>query len=538
MKNITKSISNERIAWCALLIVLVLAGIIRYGLLNVPFERDEGEYAYAGQLILQGIPPYQEVYNMKFPGTYAAYALFLVMFGQSHQGIHMALLIINAITIITVFFLAKHIANLLCAVISAASFALLSVSQSVQGVFANAEHFVIVFATGGLLVMLRGLATASLFRLFAAGLLLGLGFVMKQHGFAFSALAALYIVFDSLRQRPILWRGLALRLLSFAGGVLTVFGCLCLIMAWTGVFRTFWFWTFGYASAYISYVPLGQAWQGFITTFTPIVRSAPLLWILVGFGFFTFVTKGIAKHHKVFLLMYAVFSVLSICPGFYFRPHYFVLLLPCASLFVGVTISVFADFLSRFSSKKIQYGVPIFLIIICLCQSIYKQRDFIFHMTLFQVSRSTYWLNPFPESLEIADFIRKHTSPEDRIAILGSEPQIFFYSQRRSASSYIYMYPLMENHDFALQMQKDFIKDVEAINPKYLIYVGVPTSWLRRRDSHKEIFQWLDGYLQRGHLKLVGVVELWEDEAVYHWEPDVKWPVPTRFWIAIFERTA
>jgi len=433
--------------------------------------------------------------------------------------------------------LAKQIANPLCAVVSAASFSLLSVGQSVQGVFANSEHFVIVFVTGGLLLMLRGLATASLLRLFVSGLLLGLGFVMKQHGFAFSAFAALYIVFDSLRQRPISWRGLVLRLLSFTGGVLLIFGCLCLIMAWTGVFRAFWFWTVDYASAYISQVPLGQAWRGFITSFTAITLSAPLLWILVGLGFFIFLTKSIAKHHRVFLLMYAIFSVLSICPGFYFRPHYFVLLLPCASLFAGVMMSVFLDFLSRVSSMKIQYGVPIFLIVICLCQSIYKQRDFIFHMTPFQISRSTYWLNPFPESLEIADFIRKRTTPEDCIAVLGSEPQIFFYSQRRSASSYIYMYPLMEKHDFALRMQKEFIKDIEAGNPKYLIYVGVPTSWLQRPDSHREIFQWIDGYLQRGHLRLVGAVELLNDEAVYHWEPDVKWPVLSRFWIAIFERT-
>lgn len=39
---------------------------------TAPLERDEGEYAYAGQLMLQGIPPYQLAYNMKLPGTYAA----------------------------------------------------------------------------------------------------------------------------------------------------------------------------------------------------------------------------------------------------------------------------------------------------------------------------------------------------------------------------------------------------------------------------------------------------------------------------------
>ena len=158
-------------------------------------------------------------------------------------------------------------------------------------------------------------------------------------------------------------------------------------------------------------------------------------------------------------------------------------------------------------------------------------------MTPIQISRSEYWLNPFPESLEIADFIRKRTSPEDRIAILGSEPQIFFYSQRRSVSSYIYMYPLMENHDFALQMQKKFIKNVEEKNPKHLIYVELPTSWLRCTNSHEEIFQWFNGYGRRGHLRLVGVVELLKDEAIYHWEPDVKWPVPSQYWIAIFENT-
>ena len=34
---------------------------IRIRLLGIPLERDEGEYAYAGQLILQGVPPYKLV---------------------------------------------------------------------------------------------------------------------------------------------------------------------------------------------------------------------------------------------------------------------------------------------------------------------------------------------------------------------------------------------------------------------------------------------------------------------------------------------
>ncbi len=537
MKNITKFMSSKWSAWSALFIVLVLTAIVRFGLVSVPLERDEGEYAYAGQLILQGVPPYQEVYNMKLPGIYAAYALLLAIFGQTHQGIHVGLLIINTITTIFVFLLAKQAVNRLGAVVSAASFALLSVSQSVQGVFANAEHFVIVFAVAGLLVLLRALASEKLWKLFVSGLLLGLSFVMKQHGLAFGAFGALYIVFDSLRQRPALWSRLVLRLFTFAAGVIAVFGCVCLIMAWAGVFKSFWFWTVDYARAYVTQVPLEQAWQLFTRTATSVVSSAPLLWTLIGFGLLALVTKSITKDYGMFVVMYAVFSLLSICPGFYFRPHYFMLLLPCASLFAGLAARTLADFLSGVSSKKIECGVPILLLVVCLCQSIYQQRDFLFHMTPFEISRSTYWLNPFHESLEIADFIRKRTNPEDHIAIFGSEPQIYFYSQRRSATGYIYMYPMMENHDFALQMQKDFIKDIEAKNPKYVLFVNVPTSWLYRPDSHTEILKWFSNY-QKEALRFVGVAELLNDKTLYQWAPNVQGPVASRFWVAIFERAA
>ena len=47
-------------AWIFLaVIVLGLVVTIRIRLFGIPLERDEGEYAYAGQLMLQGIPPYK-----------------------------------------------------------------------------------------------------------------------------------------------------------------------------------------------------------------------------------------------------------------------------------------------------------------------------------------------------------------------------------------------------------------------------------------------------------------------------------------------
>jgi len=86
-----------------LLVILAIVVAIRIRLLNMPLERDEGEYAYAGQLLLQGTPPYQEVYNMKWPGVYAAYALIMAMFGQTAGGIHAGLILVNLATAVLVF---------------------------------------------------------------------------------------------------------------------------------------------------------------------------------------------------------------------------------------------------------------------------------------------------------------------------------------------------------------------------------------------------------------------------------------------------
>ncbi|HEX3987816.1 MAG TPA: hypothetical protein VHZ30_00205, partial [Verrucomicrobiae bacterium] len=73
-------------------LVLLLTASVRVRLLSIPLERDEGEYAYAGQLMLQGVPPYKLLYNMKMPGIYAAYAAVLGVFGQTPSGIHLGLL--------------------------------------------------------------------------------------------------------------------------------------------------------------------------------------------------------------------------------------------------------------------------------------------------------------------------------------------------------------------------------------------------------------------------------------------------------------
>jgi hypothetical protein len=77
---------------------------------------------------------------------------------------------------------------------------------------------------------------------------------------------------------------------------------------------------------------------------------------------------------------------------------------------------------------------------------------------------------------------------------MGSEPEIYFLSGRRSASGHIYMYPLMEEHPYALKMQNEMIAEIERVRPEYVIYIDDELSWLPRGGSERKIVDWWNDY--------------------------------------------
>ena len=87
-------------------------------------------------------------------------------------------------------------------------------------------------------------------------------------------------------------------------------------------------------------------------------------------------------------------------------------------------------------------------------------------------------------------------------------------------------------------MQRDLIEQVEANKPEIIVYVGVPTSWLRRPDSHTDLLVWSDRLLRSGKFKLVGMVELFQRRTVFRWNEEASLPSRARFWVAIFKRSA
>jgi hypothetical protein len=92
---------------------------------------------------------------MKFPGTYAAYALIMSIFGQTIHAIHLGLLLVNIATIALIFLVGRRLINTIAGVTAAASYAVLSVSPSVLGLAAHATNFVVLPVLGGILLLLK-----------------------------------------------------------------------------------------------------------------------------------------------------------------------------------------------------------------------------------------------------------------------------------------------------------------------------------------------------------------------------------------------
>src|ERR1700677_3653351 len=78
----TSEAINKWLPLAILICTMLFIIICRLRLLDIPFERDEGEYAYGGQELLKGIPPFKSIHHVKLPGVYGMCAIFLFLFGH------------------------------------------------------------------------------------------------------------------------------------------------------------------------------------------------------------------------------------------------------------------------------------------------------------------------------------------------------------------------------------------------------------------------------------------------------------------------
>lgn len=515
-KAFSSLITRQRWPLITLLLIVIFFGGIRWRLASTPLERDEGEYAYAGQLMLQGIPPYKFAYGMKLPGTYAAYAVMMAALGETPRGIHVCMILVCSLTVFLMYLLALQILSSWAAAAAAAMYTLLATIPATLGFAGHATHFVVLWALPGLILLLVAEQRDRLSLFFWSGIFFGLAFVMKQPGIFFGVFGFLYVVYCSLRP-AMAWKKIAGRSLVFLAGCAFPFLITCVLMWRMGVFGNFWFWTFSYARQYSGLLTLKDGWDQFTYHFVRIFAAAPGVWILALLGVAGLFWHPQVRRRAVFVLGLFVFSCLGVSSGLYFRPHYFLLGIPAVALLAGIAFEASVNALERV--KPTLRAVPGIVLAAVFVWAMVINFAYYFRLSPVQACRFTYGMNEgFPEAERLADYLQGHTTPDDRIGILGSEPEVNFYAHRLSATGYIYFYELMENQPYWQKMQQQAMNEFEVSHPAYILYFNDANSWLTTMSSARlpGFLDWANAYVKENYER-IGVVELVEPESIFLW---------------------
>ena len=111
--------------------------------------------------------------------------------------------------------------------------------------------------------------------------------------------------------------------------------------------------------------------------------------------------------------------------------------------------------------------------------------------------------NPFVESALMADKIKEYTKTDDKIFIGGSEPQLYYFSQRKSISKFNITYPLAIKTPWTEDYQRQVINAINQNQPAAIIMVLRPTTGLWYNNSPRDFLDYVLAELQNNY-RLIG----------------------------------
>jgi hypothetical protein len=121
-------------------LVLIVA-TLRTPLLAIPFERDEGEYAYIAWRLAYNELPYRDWVDQKPPAIFYVYRFALNLPLEPVRAVHFVGLLFMAASACALFFLGLRFVGRFWAWLGAALYVVLGADPLVEGTAANTELF-------------------------------------------------------------------------------------------------------------------------------------------------------------------------------------------------------------------------------------------------------------------------------------------------------------------------------------------------------------------------------------------------------------
>jgi hypothetical protein len=229
-----------------------------------------------------------------------------------------------------------------------------------------------------------------------------------------------------------------------------------------------------------------------------------------------------ARPVRLPFLAFCAVSIFAGCLGFRFILHYFVLTLPAVGMLIGLAVMESRRLLQSSKSLAVSSLAPVALFCLLCVGVTIAERHFLFDGGPAELMVGIYGRNLFLEAVPVAEYIKENSTPDTRIAVLGSEPEIYFYSHRHSATGHVSTYILLGDFSYSHQMQEQMINEIEAARPKFLVFVNYIRSWSDRIPvADHTVVDVMLRYI-KDHYKLTGVavVDSTLMQPDYYWDAD------------------
>ncbi len=472
----------------------------------MPLARDQGHFAYAGQVILDGGLPYRDVFDQKGPATHYTFALVLALFGQTPLGVRTFFLVVALLSTRLAAGLAESLAGrgarLPC--VFCFSLAMLQGDEGTPWHTAQVEDLILL----GQLLVLRLMTTEpppwSRWRLFAAGLVLGLCCTYKPTAIlpsgALASVCAVWTLRGGERGKVSLAGRLFWGAAGFAVPPLLAIG----FLAARGVLDDFWSVVFEFNTTYAAHkntaglavTMLAGHWGRFVVVASfgalaarrrQAVPLDTLLWTLIVSNWAAVIWQG------------------------KYWPYHWTPMIGLLAIFAGVSVSHVAKQVVRrlrqlesFPWRRIAAKLPIPAIVAAALallavpvdsrNALYIWRDAVLVAAgrkSLDEFRAPYECGAVRADVhrEVADYVHERTIAGDKLLVWGYETVVNFLADRRAPTRFAVDRILcLDEFPRRADWRREFLASLRSTPPAYIVVVddNGTAMW---RDSNVELAQ-------------------------------------------------
>ena len=189
--------------------------------------------------------------------------------------------------------------------------------------------------------------------------------------------------------------------------------------------------------------------------------------------------------------------------GLYYRPHYVMFMPLSAALLIGVMLN---------KLYRVRLWLPTLLVLASIIYYGLNDRDYLFNWTPEKAVSTIYHWETFAATVAVGEYLREEAANEDKILIVGSEPQINFYARKDTPTGYVYSYPLVEDQAFAKSMFEEWKAEMEEGQPKYVVSMGEWITYAKKSEGFYALWNASQEYLERYGYSLIGIVAIEQDK--------------------------